>query len=347
MKKISLIIPCYNVEKQVNRCLESIVSQTIGLDSLEIILINDASTDSTLSNLYNWEKRYPDNIMVITYNKNLRQGGARNTGLQYASGDYIGFVDSDDWIEPQMYEELYKAITESNADYSQCKFIRDDGNLQIIDYGSGNRSILEFMNTDGFYWGDYSERNSNNGVFGGIVTKLFKRELIYSHNIWFPEKTAYEDNYWSSIIRLYAGRICLVDRIHYHYCINTNSTTHSKNQEHHFDRLDIEVALLKKYKELGAFNTFYDKIMLDFLQRYYLNTYHILFTRFTYIPEVYSDIRNVIVHYFPDWVEICNKITPNIIQHNKLLTILATKEDCDVKELLAAYMADKQLTGDI
>lgn len=77
MAEISVIIPCYNVEKYIDRCLESITAQTIGLDMLEIILINDGSTDNTLDKLYRWERLFPENIMVITYEENLRQGEQR------------------------------------------------------------------------------------------------------------------------------------------------------------------------------------------------------------------------------------------------------------------------------
>ena len=86
MAEISIIIPCYNVEEYIDRCLESVVAQTIGLDMLEIIVINDASTDNTLNKLYQWERRFPQNIMEITYEENQRKGGARNIRLEYATG---------------------------------------------------------------------------------------------------------------------------------------------------------------------------------------------------------------------------------------------------------------------
>ena len=107
---ISIIVPCYNVEQYIDRCLDSIVKQTIGFNNLQVIVVNDASTDGTLEKLIQWEKQYPQNILIITYDVNIKQGGARNRGLQYADAEYIGFVDADDWIEPEMYEELYNAV---------------------------------------------------------------------------------------------------------------------------------------------------------------------------------------------------------------------------------------------
>ena len=110
-KKISIIIPCYMVEQYIDRCVNSLLNQSIGLENLELIFINDASPDLTLSKLLDYEQLYPESILIIDSKENMKQGGARNLGLMYASADYIGFVDSDDWVEPTMFEKLYaKAI---------------------------------------------------------------------------------------------------------------------------------------------------------------------------------------------------------------------------------------------
>ena len=105
---LSIIIPCYNSELYLDRCIKSLLSQTLGSNHLEFIFVNDASTECTLPILHKSETMYPNLITVINSSTNLKQGGARNLGLQYASGDYVGFVDSDDWIEPDMYEQLYQ-----------------------------------------------------------------------------------------------------------------------------------------------------------------------------------------------------------------------------------------------
>ena len=107
MAEISVIIPCYNVESYIDRCLTSITSQTIDLSLLEIICIDDASTDNTWSKLQAWETTYPENIMIIHCDENGRQGTARNIGLQYASAPWIAYIDSDDWIELDYFEKLY------------------------------------------------------------------------------------------------------------------------------------------------------------------------------------------------------------------------------------------------
>ena len=126
-EKISVIIPCYNVEQYIDRCLASVAAQTIGLDKLEIICVNDASTDGTWQKLLAWERRYPQNILLVDCVQNGKLGQARNIGLAHASGDYVVFLDADDWMEPDSYEKLYQLIRDYQCDVVAFQFVRDDG----------------------------------------------------------------------------------------------------------------------------------------------------------------------------------------------------------------------------
>lgn len=278
--KISIIIPCYNVQNLIDRCLESVTQQTIGLEHLEIILINDASTDNTLDKLMEWEQRFLDNIMVIIYDENLRQGGARNIGLSYATGEYIGFVDADDWLEIDMYEAMVKEMMTGQYDVVRCQFIRDAG--------------------DGRQFGFEPE-------WGGIVTGLYARELIFGHDISFPEHMSYEDNYWGPMISHYVKNVCSVERVLYHYYINPNSTVTSRNQIAQLDRMKIETMLLDEYIKRGFFQKEKDKMFEEFFERYYLNTWFIIFTRFDEIPNVLYEMIETISYYFPDYRERISK----------------------------------------
>ena len=106
MAEISIIIACYNVEKYLMRCFESLEKQTIGMENMELIFVDDASTDHTWDMIQTIENQYPQNVVAIHCDENGRQGKARNIGMSYAAADYIGFVDSDDWVEANMYEIL-------------------------------------------------------------------------------------------------------------------------------------------------------------------------------------------------------------------------------------------------
>ena len=287
MALISIIIPCYNVEKYIDRCMESVVNQTIGIDNLEVILVNDASTDGTLDKLYQWEKKFADNIMVVTYEENLRQGGARNVGLNYASSDYIGFVDSDDWIETTMYEKLYNRIKEENCDVVKGRFIRET------------------------YPGQYKVDECV-GEIGSFCTGLYLKKIIVDNKVYFPEKVAYEDNYWSTVLKIYIQREIIIEDIVYHYFVNEQSTVTTRNALHHFDRLDIEIGIVEEYKRRGFFEKYKEELEAQFIQRFYLNTWYIIFLRFDYIPDILEDMKKVIFDYFPNYKEnpklrMCNE----------------------------------------
>ena len=111
-KKISIVVPCYNVTASIDMCMESLLNQTIGLDNIEIILVDDASTDNgvTVEQLLQYEKKFPDEVMVILLEENMRQGGARNIGIQYATGEYLLFCDADDYLSLCAAERLYNAV---------------------------------------------------------------------------------------------------------------------------------------------------------------------------------------------------------------------------------------------
>ena len=121
--KLSIIVPVYNMADggKLEFCLDSLLNQTI-LD-YEIITVNDASTDGSLDILRSYEARYPQKIKVITYPVNRRQGGAKNEGLKAASGEWIGFIDSDDWITPDFYEKLLKRAGETGTDRNRQGYL--------------------------------------------------------------------------------------------------------------------------------------------------------------------------------------------------------------------------------
>ena len=106
--KLSIIVPVYNMasDNKLNFCLDSLINQTI--KDFEIIAVDDASTDNSLEIVREYESKYPDLFKVITYEKNRHQGGARNEGMKIAKGEWIGFIDSDDWVSPDYYESLIK-----------------------------------------------------------------------------------------------------------------------------------------------------------------------------------------------------------------------------------------------
>ena len=119
MVKVSIIVPVYNSEKYLKKCIESIQKQT--LKDMQIILINDGSTDNSLSICKEYQKR--DNRIEVIDKANMGVSSARNTGIEAAIGEYIGFVDADDWIEPEMYENMYHQVKQMQADVCMCNYV--------------------------------------------------------------------------------------------------------------------------------------------------------------------------------------------------------------------------------
>ena len=121
---LSIIVPVYNMaaDGKLKFCLDSLVAQTIR--DYEIIAVDDASTDSSLEILRNYEKRFPDRFKVIALQENHRQGGAKNAGLEICQGEFVGFVDSDDWLLPDAYERLVRLAEREDADVVACDLSR-------------------------------------------------------------------------------------------------------------------------------------------------------------------------------------------------------------------------------
>jgi len=137
---VSIIVPVYNVEKYLEKCLESIINQT--LKNLEIICVNDGSTDNSLQILEDYAKK--DQRIKIINKKNRGSGAAKNTGMKNASGEYIGFVDSDDWVDLAMFEKLYNRAKSQKSDMVMCPiYIYDNVN-------QGSEYDLSYFNLDCF-----------------------------------------------------------------------------------------------------------------------------------------------------------------------------------------------------
>ena len=140
---VSIIIPVFNAEKYLTRCLQSCLMQT--LDNVEIIVIDDASTDDSPSIINNYANGYPNKVIPIYFNQNKKQGVARNYGIKMARGDYVFFVDADDWIEPNTCYELFFAAKSADADmvggdYYISSLVKEDLitlNYNSVDFSGG------------------------------------------------------------------------------------------------------------------------------------------------------------------------------------------------------------------
>lgn len=335
MKKISIIIPCYNVEKYIDQCVKSLVSQTIGIESLELIFVDDASTDQTLSKLKEWEKQYPDHIMIIPCPENGQQGTARNIGMNYASGEYIGFVDSDDYVSEEMYERLWEPAEKYHCDIVGCLFVREDENgvVQLEQEPASHGGRLFTIQTT-----EDRKQFLQRGVPGGIWCKIYRRKLLLDNALWFPEQIRYEDNYWGAFVSHAVSSFYIINEAHYHYVIHEHSTIMQQDALHHLDRLVIELMKVEEYKRRGLFDTYHDEIEFSFLKLYFINTIRILFVRFHEIPyDIIYTMQQNVKELFPSYQRnpYLKKLPP--LQQELLKIVEAELTTAKIDTLAQAY----------
>ena len=180
-KLVSVIVPVYNAERTLERCIKSILNQTYR--NLEIIMVDDASTDSSREVMLSLEQSDPERIMVVFSDENHGAGGARNIALEYAHGDYLSFVDSDDYIHTSFCERLVAELERGGHDFVDCGYYDESKDSAILHTGNNTRGLID----------DEAKRQLI--VTGGyLCTKLFKRELFYDYGIKFREKCILEDS---------------------------------------------------------------------------------------------------------------------------------------------------------
>jgi glycosyltransferase involved in cell wall biosynthesis len=224
--KVSVIVPVYNTELYLRRCLDSVITQT--LREIEIICINDCSTDNSLEILKEYESE-DQRIKLIDFEQNKGVSIARNTGINAASGEYIGFVDSDDWIDLSFYEILFNLAKKNNVDIAKgaLKRVADD---KII-YINTNNFILQ----DKFHF------------FSRFYTAIYKVEFIKYNKITFPEeiKTC-EDPVFSISCIMANPTISVTDMVFYYYLIHPDS----KSRKYNYDQIISCKSALEKIQNV-------------------------------------------------------------------------------------------------
>lgn len=275
MPKVSVIIPFNNVENYIEECLNSVLSQT--LDDIEVILINDASTDRTLE-IVEWYLQKDSRIKLININERKGQGFARNRGIEIATGEYIGFVDSDDFIESDMFECLYNSAKTNNTDISMCQVREyDDINENYITSDYYSLACLSSFQNDIF-----SAEDTKNNILDinvALWNKIYKREYLNNIGEKFPEGFIYEDLPFFFGTYLPAKRIQIVWKNLYSYRINRKNSTMQQFNNKILDRLPMVSLTYEKLKKVPYLSDLKQKI-----QAWIIND---LFHRYSLLKENY------------------------------------------------------------
>ncbi len=201
---VSVIVPVYNAGTTLISCLGNLLGQT--LSDLEIILVDDASTDNSKKIMKDAETQFPAKVRVITFPENRGPGAARNAGIEIARGDYIGFVDADDIADVSMYEKLYRRAEETGADLTDCAYYRE----------SLDRALI--LVTEELAGEITPEKRSMLVSSGGyMVTKLYKRSLFAEYGIRFREEYGLEDLDFQIRLLMKAKTVAAVPEVLYLY----------------------------------------------------------------------------------------------------------------------------------
>lgn len=320
--QITVIIPCYNVEAYLDRCMQSIVEQTIGISCMQVILIDDASTDGTLDKMIRWQAKYPYQIQLIHNVVNRRQGTCRNMGLQRAIGKYVAFLDADDWVEPDMYEKLLTvaAIGECdvvNCDNSKDKTFRYWTTLCEKYTGKIDRLILIDHEED------RCRMIASNLLGTYVVTKLYRRTFLEENNLHFPQDVLYEDIYWMALLNCCVKKIGMVEERLYHYYMNPDSVSRIRNKEVNRDICKVNNLLWKEYQRRELLSgELKDALSYEMLCTYYLTAVKMIFLRYDEIPyDFFYQVQKDILEMIPDYATNPN-INEYINQYTKPFNIL-------------------------
>lgn len=276
---LSVIVPVYNVEKYLKRCLESILVQS--WNDYEIILVDDGSTDSSAQICDLYAEKYE--MIRVIHKENKGLSDTRNRGIEKASGEYVYFPDSDDWLEPNTFSELSDVIEELTYDIisfnrefvtsEEDKLISAKSRIQKL---SGKQALLEMLNQ-----GD---------VTGFANDKIYRKKLFLDNDIEFPVGKYYEDLGTNYKLFLKATKVYVTNQKYYHYLItNPDSITQSWNEQ----KLQDMFGFYREIYYSPLVREKFEELEIEILQAYYINgLIHILSSLYkSNISAQYSDIE--------------------------------------------------------
>lgn len=285
MPKVSVIVPIYNVENYIEKCLETLVNQT--LEDIEIILVNDGSKDNSEVIAKRFLKNYPEKIVYLE-KENGGLSDARNYGIPYAKGEYVAFLDSDDYVEKDMYEKMYTLAKKENSDMVQCNF------------------YWEYIEEQKRKLGDLEEyQNKKEMIVKGRVeawNKLIRREVLENPDIRFPKDLRYEDVEFTYKLVPFINKVSFIKEPFVHYVQRGNSISNSQN-ERTGEIFDILDNVIKFYKEKNIYEEYKNELEYIYVKTLFCRS----LARITQIanPEIQERLIektwNSVNEKFPNW----------------------------------------------
>ena len=311
----SVIVPVYNVENYIVKCIDSIIYQT-WKGSYEIIIVDDGCTDRTMDILNDYLSSVEVPNIQIIHQKNAGQGAARNTGISTAVGEYLLFVDSDDYIDKWTLEVLYDIIDCYSADVVRfnARTVFENGK-----YGKDmfyQKETVKYLDIKALVISEPSPCN-----------KLFRKSLFLDNNIQFPSKMFYEDFGTIPLVAPYSLKIVSLNRPLYFYLQRANSTMHQKKDLKRFDDIFYMAdRLIEFYRKNGFYNKYYSELEFLCIEHVlYYNTIRLINARANYkrINQIYSFMTDRFGYYL-DNKYIHSNVNANM--NTKILNALAQEK---------------------
>lgn len=307
--KLSIIVPFYNMGTVIKRtdndgiskcrfCMDALLNQTLKEKGIpyEILAVDDCSKDDTFDILKEYENTYPELVKAFKTPENSKQGAARNIGLKSAQGEWIGFMDGDDWPAPDMYEKLLKKGEDTAADVVGCDL------HQVYEHTFAIGKIVNSNTKD--QTGILDEEKYKSLVLNpcSMVIKIYKASVIKKNKLNFPEKMFYEDNAAAPVWMLSFKHFEKVEEPLYYYYQVSNSTTHHISEEKCRFRMKAGEILVEEFKAREWYMTYRDELEAAFTKLYYANTL------FSYMPGIdktklgfVKELMTGLKTYFPDF----------------------------------------------
>ncbi len=305
MKKIdvSIIIPVYNVEKYLEKCLSSLVKQT--LKNIEIIVVNDGTKDNSQKIIDKFVKEYPKLIISII-KENGGQGSARNLGLKHASGEYIGYVDSDDYVEKDMFEKMFNKAKEENLDIVVCGNNIVDESYNVI------KTETPIIFND--------ERNI---LFGkpAVWNKIYKHKIL--EGLEFRSKKLYEDLDFSLKLLLKDYKIGYIDEYLYNYLLRAGSSMNNSNIGRNLDIIDAFEETINYYKKNNKYKKIQSELEILAVEHIYISSIvRVILSSADYKnkTEIINKLKYYVDNSFPNYMN--NKYLKDITKKRRIILYL-------------------------
>jgi len=296
MTKVSVILPVYGVAEYIEKCTQSLLDQT--LQEMEFIYVDDHGPDNSIELVQKMIEGHPrkDQFVFLKPEHNMGAGMARNFAIPQAKGEYIAFVDSDDWVEPTMFEELYdEAVRQGGAELCYCQASKD--------YLDGQPTeILKNPAIEAGPLTDEKRRYFLTHYVSLFWTFIYKREMVERNGIRYPSSRSADDSYFVTSNLLLASSTARVDKPFYHYLIRPGSVCTTKDSTKYQKRLETFRSLMSFLKEKKVYDKFKSEIDYIYIKKgYFTSVFNYVYNSLEPKKSTIGEIRTELKSQVPDY----------------------------------------------